>query len=77
MQSFYTCTKINDKNPKDQMPTMKNVFFCIFNIKEMKMQGWNNNLIYKPYCKQKEINQAGYQEANTQPKMQGQPMKQK
>jgi hypothetical protein len=53
------------------------MFFCIFNIKKMEMQGLNNILIYKPYCKQKETNQAGYQEANTQPKMQGQPMKQK
>jgi hypothetical protein len=41
----------------------------------MKMQGLNNNFIYKPYCKQKETNQAGYQEGITQPKMQGQPMK--
>jgi hypothetical protein len=46
-----------------------------FQYKEMKMQGMNNNLIYRPYCKKKEKNQAGYQEANTQPKMQGQPMK--
>jgi hypothetical protein len=43
----------------------------------MKMQGLNNSLIYKSYCKKKETNQEGYQEANTQPKMQGQPMKQK
>jgi hypothetical protein len=49
--------------------------FFYFQYKEMKMQGLNNNLIYKPYCKKKETNQAGYQEANTQPKMQGQPMK--
>jgi hypothetical protein len=41
----------------------------------MKMQGLNNNLIYIPYCKQKETKQAGYQEENTQTKMQGQPMK--
>ena len=27
--------------------------FCILNIKGMKMQGLNNNLIYKPYCNQK------------------------
>jgi hypothetical protein len=39
------------------------------------MQGLNNSLIYKPYCKKKETNQAGYQEAHTHPKMQGQPMK--
>jgi hypothetical protein len=41
----------------------------------MKMQGLNNSLIYKPYCKKKETNQVGYQEENTHPKMQGQPMK--
>jgi hypothetical protein len=41
----------------------------------MKMQGLNNRLIYRPYSKKKETNQAGYQEANTQPNMQGQPMK--
>jgi hypothetical protein len=41
----------------------------------MKMQGLNNNLIYRPYCKQKETSQAGYQEENTQTKMQGKPMK--
>jgi hypothetical protein len=51
------------------------IFFFYFQYKEMKMQGLNNNLIYRPYCKKKETNQAGYQEANTQPKMQGQPMK--
>jgi hypothetical protein len=50
--------------------------FCIFNIKEMKIQGMNHNSIYKPYSKQKEINQAGYQEENTHPKVQGQQMKQ-
>jgi hypothetical protein len=55
----------------------KCIFFCIFNIKEMKTKGFNKNLIYKPYYKKKETNQGGYQEANTQPKMQGQPMKQK
>jgi hypothetical protein len=41
----------------------------------MKMQGLNNNLMYRPCYKKKETNQAGYQEANTQPKMQEQPMK--
>ena len=41
----------------------------------MKMQGLNNNLVYKPYCKKKETNQARYQEPNTHPKMQGQPMR--
>jgi hypothetical protein len=41
----------------------------------MKIQGLNNNFIYKPYCKQRETNRTGYQEANTQPKIQGQPMK--
>jgi hypothetical protein len=56
---------------------MQNVYFFVFSIKEIKMQGLNNNLIYKPYCKQKETKQAGYQEENTHPKMQGQPMKQK
>ena len=54
---------------------MQNVYFLYFQYKEMKMQGLNNNLIYKPYYKQKETNQAGYQEANTQPNIQGQPMK--
>jgi hypothetical protein len=41
----------------------------------MKIQELNNNLIYKPYLKKKETNQAGYQEANTQSKMQGKPMR--
>jgi hypothetical protein len=41
----------------------------------MKIQGLNNNLIYRPYCKKKYTNQVGYQEENTDPKMQGQPMK--
>ena len=41
----------------------------------MKMQGLNKNLIYRPYYKKKEINQEGYQEENTQLKMQGKPMK--
>jgi hypothetical protein len=50
-------------------------FFLYFRYKETKMQGLNNNLIYRPYCKKKETSQAGYQEANTQTKMQGQPMK--
>jgi hypothetical protein len=50
-------------------------YFYIFQYKEMKMKGLNNNLIYKPYYKQKETNQQRYQEANTQPKMQGKPMK--
>jgi hypothetical protein len=77
MQSFHTCTKINDKNPKNQMPTMQNVCFLYFQYKRMKIQGLNNSLIYKSYCKKKKTNQAGYQEANIQPKMQAQPMKQK
>jgi hypothetical protein len=54
---------------------MQNVYFLYFQYKEMKMQGLNSILIYRPYCKQKETSQAGYQEANTQTKMQGQPMK--
>jgi hypothetical protein len=54
---------------------MKKYIFLYFQYKEIKMQGMNNNLIYKPYCKQKETRQAQYQEANTQTKMQGQPMK--
>jgi hypothetical protein len=41
----------------------------------MKMKGLNNSLIYRPYCKKKETSHAGYQEENTQTKMQGQPMK--
>jgi hypothetical protein len=41
----------------------------------MKMQGLNNKLIHKPYCKKKDTNLVGYQEENTQPKMQGQRMK--
>jgi hypothetical protein len=49
--------------------------FLFFEYKKMKMQGLNNNLIYRPYCKKKETNQARYQETNTQPKIQGQPMK--
>jgi hypothetical protein len=39
------------------------------------MQGLNNNLTGRPYCKKKETSQAGYQEATTQTNMQGQPMK--
>ena len=31
---------------------MKNVYFCIFNINN-KIQGLNNNLIYRPYYKKK------------------------
>jgi hypothetical protein len=54
---------------------MQFFFFLYFQYKEMKMQGLNNNLIYRPHCKKKETNQEGYQEAHTQPKMQGQPMK--
>ena len=56
MQSFHTCTKINDKNPKDSMPTMQNVFFCcIFNIKEWKWKDWTtawykNSMV----CKQRQ-----------------------
>jgi hypothetical protein len=41
----------------------------------MEMQGLNHNLIYRPYCNKKYSNQEGYQEGNTHPKMQGQPMK--
>jgi hypothetical protein len=41
----------------------------------MKTQGLNNSLIYRPYYKKKETSQARYQEANTQTKMQGQPVK--
>jgi hypothetical protein len=41
----------------------------------MKMQGLRNNLIYRPYCNKKETNQAGYQEENTHPNMQGKPMR--
>jgi hypothetical protein len=41
----------------------------------MKMQGLKRSLIYRPYCKQKETRQEGYQEANTQTNTQGQPMK--
>jgi hypothetical protein len=41
----------------------------------MKMKGLINIFIYKPYCKKKETNQAGYQEANNHPKMQVQLMK--
>jgi hypothetical protein len=39
------------------------------------MKGLNRNLTGRPYCKQKETIQAGYQEANTQTNVQGQPMK--
>jgi hypothetical protein len=39
------------------------------------MQGLNRILIYRPYCKKKETSQVGYQEENTQTKMQGKPMK--
>ena len=46
-----------------------------FQDKEMKVQGLNNSLMYRPYCKKNETIQAGYQEANTQTKMQGKPMK--
>jgi hypothetical protein len=54
---------------------MKNVYFLYFQYKETKIQGLINNLIYKPYCKKKDTNQVGYQEANTQSKMEGKPMK--
>jgi hypothetical protein len=74
MQSFYTCIKINIRTKKIKFHNSK-CTFLYFQYKEMKMQGLNNNLIYRPYCKKKETNQARYQEANTQPKMQGQPIK--
>jgi hypothetical protein len=54
---------------------MKNVYFFYFEYKGMKMKGLNSSLIYIPYCKKIETDQEGYQEANTQTKMQGQPMK--
>ena len=39
------------------------------------MQGLNNNLIRRSYCKKKETSQEGYQEENTHTNVQGQPMK--
>jgi hypothetical protein len=39
------------------------------------MQGLNNNLIYRPYCKQSKTNQERYQEENTYPKDQRKPIK--
>jgi hypothetical protein len=51
------------------------MYIFVFQCKEMKTQGLNNNLIYRPYCKKTETNQEGYQEENTNPNMQGQPMK--
>jgi hypothetical protein len=74
MQSFYTCIRINNKQPKRENAKCK-MYFLYFRYEEMKIEGLNNNLIYRPHCKKKETNQAGYQEENTQPKMQGQPMK--
>jgi hypothetical protein len=34
MQSFYTCIKINNKQPKRENDKMQNVYFFIFNIKK-------------------------------------------
>jgi hypothetical protein len=39
------------------------------------MQGLNNNLTGRPYCKKKETSQAGYQEVTTQTSVQGQQMR--
>jgi hypothetical protein len=39
------------------------------------MQGLNNNLTGRPYCKKKETSQVGYQEVTTQTSMQGQQMR--
>ena len=49
--------------------------FLYFRYKENKMQGLNINFTSRPYYKQKETSQEGYQEANTQTNVQGQPMK--
>ena len=46
MQSFFTCTKINDKDSKDQNANnVKFLIFFYFQYKRMKMKGMNNNLI--------------------------------
>jgi hypothetical protein len=55
---------------------MKNKqMFLYFRYKEKKMQGLNNNFTGRPYSKQKETSQVGYQEEKTQTNVQGKPMK--
>jgi hypothetical protein len=46
MQYLFTCTKINDKDSKDQNDNnIKCLIFLYFQYKRMKMKGLNNNLI--------------------------------
>jgi hypothetical protein len=63
-------------NNKRENAIMKNEnCFLYFRYKENKMQGLNSSFTYRPHCKKKETIQAGYQEANTQTNVKGQPMK--
>jgi hypothetical protein len=46
MQSFFTCTNINDKDSKDQNANdVKCLIFLYFQYNKMKIQGLNNNFI--------------------------------
>jgi hypothetical protein len=62
-------------NQKRKCHNENEQMFLYFRYKEKKMQGLNSNFTCRPYCKKKETSQAGYQEANTQTNVQGQPMK--
>jgi hypothetical protein len=53
----------------------KEKMFLYFRYKENKMKGLNNNFTCRPYYKKKETSQEGYEEANTQTNVQGQPIK--